>query len=252
VSAGDTYGFEFGGSHYDSDARLLGTFTVLYPEPPADDTPPVITPTVTGTLGSNGWYTSDVGVTWTVTDGESAFTTDPGCGPTTLATDSNSETYTCSATSAGGTATESVTIKRDATNPVITYAGNAGTYTVDQTVAISCSATDAMSGIATSTCPGASGAAYTFGLGSTTLNASATDNAGNGSSASAQFTVTVTSGSLCTLVRAWVTQHGVANSMCQQLANHAYGAFRNHVKAQSGKFVPADKATILIALSQSL
>ena len=29
------------------------------------------TPTITGTLGSNGWYTSDVQVEWTVVDNES-------------------------------------------------------------------------------------------------------------------------------------------------------------------------------------
>ena len=33
-----------------------------------DTTPPVITRTVTGTLGQNGWYTSNVAVSWTATD----------------------------------------------------------------------------------------------------------------------------------------------------------------------------------------
>jgi len=222
------------------------------PSPLGDDTPPVITASVAGTLGDNGWYTSDVNVTWTVTDGESAISSTTDCGATTLSTDSNGTTYTCSATSPGGTASSSVTVIRDATAPDISFSGNVGTYTVDQTVSISCSATDAMSGIASSSCPGAAGAAYTFGVGSTTLNASATDNAGNASAASTSFTVNVSSGSLCALVRAWVTQAGVANSMCKQLANGAYGAFRNHVKSQSGKFVPADKAAILISLSNSL
>ncbi len=140
----------------------------------------------------------------------------------------------------------------DHTPPVITFTGNQGTYTVDQTVAITCSATDAGTGIATSNCPGASGPAYLFGVGTTTLNASATDKAGNSASASTQFTVQVTSGSLCSLVQRWVNQAGVANSMCQQLTNGAYGAFRNHVTAQSGKFVTAANAAILISLSKSL
>ena len=38
-------------------------------EPSSDDTPPVITPSISGTLGSNGWYTSDVTVSWSVNDG---------------------------------------------------------------------------------------------------------------------------------------------------------------------------------------
>jgi hypothetical protein len=53
-------------------------------------------------------------------------------------------------------------------------------------------------------------------------------------------------------VQRWVSQRGVANSMCQQLRNGAYGAFRNHVSAQSGKFVSAANADILIALSNEL
>ncbi|MDE3127867.1 MAG: hypothetical protein KGL38_07670, partial [Gemmatimonadota bacterium] len=103
------------------------------------------------------------------------------------------------------------------------------------------------SGVASSNCPGASGDAYTF-VGTQTLNASATDNAGNNATGSTSFTVSVTSGSLCNLVNRWVSQHGVANSMCQQLANGAYGAFVNHVGAQSGKTVSADHAALLVTL----
>lgn len=54
------------------------------------------------------------------------------------------------------------------------------------------------------------------------------------------------------MVRRWVSQRGVANCLCQQLNNRAYGAFINHVRSQSGKFVPADKADILIVLAQQL
>jgi hypothetical protein len=38
-----------------------------------DNTAPVITPSISGTAGSNGWYTSNVTVSWTVTDGESGI-----------------------------------------------------------------------------------------------------------------------------------------------------------------------------------
>lgn len=295
-----------------------------------DNTPPTITPTVTGTLGTNGWYTSNVGVLWTVTDGESPVTSPP-CLPGGATTDTPGATFTCSATSAGGTASASVTLKRDATaptisaaisagtlgangwytgpvtvhftcadggsgvascpadqtlsnqgtssstagtatdaagntsapsnvvsvnidgvKPVIAFGGNAGSYSVDQSVNITCAATDATSGVAASTCPGATGDAYTFGVGSHTLNASATDNAGNQHSASTSFTVTVNSGNICELVKRWVDKPGVANSMCQQLKNKAYGAFINHVGAQSGKSVTAARAAILISLAKLL
>ena len=37
------------------------------PDVPGDPTPPVVTMSITGTLGSAGWYTSNVTVNWTVT-----------------------------------------------------------------------------------------------------------------------------------------------------------------------------------------
>ena len=39
----------------------------------------MITPTVSGTLGSNGWYVSDVSVSWDVQDPESEVTSRAGC-----------------------------------------------------------------------------------------------------------------------------------------------------------------------------
>jgi hypothetical protein len=83
----------------------------------ADTTPPVITPVVTGTLGSNGWYRSNVSISWTVTDPESAVSAQQGCGVSTVTSDTSGITFTCTATSAGGTSSRSVTLKRDATVP---------------------------------------------------------------------------------------------------------------------------------------
>lgn len=216
-----------------------------------DASPPVVTAHVAGTEGDNGWYTSDIAVSWTVSEPTSPLTS-AGCTPSDVTADTGETSFTCTATSAGGTTTETVTVKRDATDPSIVFSGNTA-YTVDQTVAITCSATDAMSGIASSDCPGASGDAYAFAVGTHTLQAEATDNAGNASSASTSFTVSVDQGSLCALVQRWVSNKGVANSMCQQLKNRAYGAFINHVEAQAGKkFLAADKGAILIALARQL
>ncbi|MEZ4736529.1 MAG: tandem-95 repeat protein [Caldilineaceae bacterium] len=87
-----------------------------------DTTPPVITYTVAGTMGDNGWYTGDVTATWTVTDGESAITGRSGCTVTILNSDTAGTTLTCEATSEGGTNSVSITVKRDAAPP----AANAG------------------------------------------------------------------------------------------------------------------------------
>jgi hypothetical protein len=128
---------------------------VVNAAPPSDTTPPVITPSIVGTLGNNGWYTSDVTVSWTVTDDESTITSTSGCGTTTINADTAGTTLTCSATSAGGTSSESVTIKRDATAPSITASVSPdvrpGWTNQDVTVSFTCS--DGGSGVASCTEP---------------------------------------------------------------------------------------------------
>lgn len=84
----------------------------------SDSTPPTVTPQVTGTMGANGWYTSDVVIAWTVIDEESAATS-TGCDTVSVTTDTAGITYTCEAESKGGTASGTVTIKRDATAPLV-------------------------------------------------------------------------------------------------------------------------------------
>jgi hypothetical protein len=84
--------------------------------PGTDDlTKPVITPTVTGTLGSNGWYISDVSVSWGVADPDSEVTSQVGCHEVTVTSDTAGTTFTCEATSGGGTSTASVIVQRDTT-----------------------------------------------------------------------------------------------------------------------------------------
>ena len=82
-----------------------------------DNTAPSIVPQVSGIAGNNGWYVGDVQVSWTVTDSESAISSSSDCDSVSVTADTSGETFTCTATSAGGTATESVTVKRDATPP---------------------------------------------------------------------------------------------------------------------------------------
>ena len=171
------------------------TSLAILPALPVDSTPPVITSHVAGTLGSNGWYRSDVAVTWTVADPDSPVTSTTGCGPTTIAadTDAAGQTVTCSATNAGGTSADGVTIKRDTTPPTIGQTvspaapdGTNGWYRTAPTVTFSCS--DAASDI--DTCP----APATLGEGaSQTVSGTATDRAGNTASTSvAGFDVDLT------------------------------------------------------------
>jgi hypothetical protein len=105
------------------------------PPPPDDTTPPVITKVVTGTLGNNGWYTSNVGVDWSVSDAQSAISSQSGCDDLSVTSDQQATTYTCTATSAGGMSTESVTIKRDATPPDTTISPGSSSGTITSTTA---------------------------------------------------------------------------------------------------------------------
>jgi hypothetical protein len=228
--------------------------------------PPTVTPQVSGTLGNDGWYTSDVAVSFDVNDNGTPVTSTSGCGATAVTSDTHGVSFTCTATSAGGTASGTATLKRDATAPTVAYAGNAGTYSLTQTVSITCSASDATSGVASTTCADVSGAAWSFGVGTHTVSATATDNAGNAGSGSASFQVVATYGGLCELVRQFVANAGVANSLCVKLAaaeraaargnetarRGALDAFAHEVNAQTGKWVPADKAAVLLGLAAAL
>ncbi len=124
---------------------------------PADVTAPVIVPTVTPAPNGAGWNSTDVTVTWSVTDAQSTVTSSTGCGPTNLTSETSGTVVTCSATSAGGTASQSVTVKIDKTAPTLTGAASpapngAGWNSADVDVSFDCADTGSVqSGIATDT-----------------------------------------------------------------------------------------------------
>jgi hypothetical protein len=144
-----------GGASLEDKTATTLTFEVVAPPPPSDTTAPVITPHIQGSLGDNGWYTSDVSVDWTVADNESNISSQSGCDAFSVTSDQQATTYTCTATSAGGTNSQSVTIKRDGTAPVIKDDGPAsqpnaaGWYNTN--VTNNFSASDALSGLANAT-----------------------------------------------------------------------------------------------------
>lgn len=91
--------------------------------PPGDSTAPVIAYSLdpSSADGNAGWYRSNVSLTWTVTEEESPTSlSKTGCVDQRITSDQAATTYSCSATSTGGSATEvRVTIKRDATAPTV-------------------------------------------------------------------------------------------------------------------------------------
>jgi hypothetical protein len=152
---------------------------------PADSTPPVITPNISGTLGNNGWYVDDVTVSWSVVDDGSAISSSSGCGPTTIIADTAGTQLTCTATSSGGTSSESVTIKRDATKPTLSPSVSPNPVLLNGSATASAGASDNLSGIASASC----GPVDTSSVGSKSVTCNATDNAGNTANASANYSV---------------------------------------------------------------
>lgn len=106
-------------NHTGNNAKVAVTLNVATPQP-TDPTPPVITRTITGTAGTNGWYRSNVSVVWSVSDPDSQVTSTTGCGVQAFSSNAAAETASCSATSAGGTSSQSVALKIDKDAPTVT------------------------------------------------------------------------------------------------------------------------------------
>ncbi len=145
-------------------------------------TPPVVTPKIIPGVpnGANGWYRSNVNVSWQVNSSGSPLSDQTECASTILSTDTTGITYQCSATNAFGiTSGSTVQIKRDATAPTLAATavkqdGTPYTFgtTTNQAVNVTFTCSDATSGVVS--CP----AARTYGASSPVI-ASVADNAGN-------------------------------------------------------------------------
>ena len=172
LQAGDVYGFRMSGSN-GQGGSLAGRFRVLAIR---DVTPPVLTPVVTGTLGQNGIYTSNVSVAWQASDSNSAVSMRSNCTTVNVTADTAGRNFTCTVKSDGGETTRSITIKRDATAPDLTVPGTLikeGAGVVDYAA----TATDGVDPTPALACTPASGSE--FALGATTVSCTATDTAGN-------------------------------------------------------------------------
>ena len=147
----------------------------------ADMTPPDITWTFSGSEGNDGWFRSDIAVTWYVSDPESTYLPTPDClSPAPIT--ATGQTRSCSATSAGGSKTVTTPegaakIDRDppsgVTGTPVRGPDSNGWYT--SPVGVSFSGTDGVSGIASCSTTTYSGPESASG----SVNGTCTDNAGN-------------------------------------------------------------------------
>lgn len=235
---------------------------------PTDTEAPVATPTQAPAANAAGWNSGDVTVSWNWADEDGGSGIDAGAC-TTTSVSSGEGTIALSATCAdvaGNSGTDSATVQVDSSAPAVAFSGNAGTYTVDDTVTIGCSATDAVSGIASSTCPTVSASAVSLGLGAHTLTATATDEAGNTTTVTATFTVVLNASGLCALVHQLSSSEDVADGLCDKIrqiaaasaagktkvASNVLGALGNQLRAQTGKALTAAEAALIAGLAAQL
>ncbi len=127
---------------------------------PNDTTPPVVTYSVNGIVGTNGWYRGSssgnfITVNWTVSDPDGPILSTTGCEPgDPIAGPNKGTTRTCSATSDGGTTTITTkNLKVDADPPTGVAASFARAADFNgwfnHPVAVTWQGSDATSGIAT-------------------------------------------------------------------------------------------------------
>ncbi|GAA3400319.1 hypothetical protein ACFFNY_16735 [Paenibacillus hodogayensis] len=149
-----------------------------------------------------------------------------------------------------------MTLPIDVEAPTIGIVG-AGTYTIDQIVRITCTASDSVSGVTYGTCasPLVDTPAYLLGPGTFIAAAHAEDIAGNVSSAEAEYTVEITLESLFKLLRQWITgpgSEGILNSFRHNLLNGNMDALTQEVHAQKGNKLREDQADKLLAWIEAL
>ena len=157
--------------------------------------PPTISPSVNpgAPTGAHGWYTGPVSVTWNLADSGSPVVDPKGCGPTPV-TSEGAIALTCTATSAGGTASNSITVKHDASPPTKpTFSGIAAKHyapgKVPRSSAIHCSASDPGSGV-----DGCVVSGFKAKAGRHTLSGTATNDAGLTTTGTLSYTVNAIGG----------------------------------------------------------
>ncbi len=192
-----------------------------------DATAPTISGSASPAPNANGWNNTDVTVSFDCSDSLSGLWF---CsGPTVLDQDGVGQSATGMAEdlSTNESFASEDDINIDKTPPVITYTNNTTPYGLLEIVQITCSASDALSGLANDTCADITGPAYTFDPGGNTFAAQATDNAGNMTNESTTFEVIPTYADLCELTKQFIDEsnptppnaHRLGQSLCSKLAN---------------------------------
>jgi hypothetical protein len=141
-----------------------------------DTSAPIVSYTLAGTAGANGWFRSNVTINWSVTEPE-GLTSAP-CQIAQLVPTEGVTTHTCTAASHGGTVSSTATVRIDRVAPSASGGASRGPDSngwYNHPVSFGFSGSDATSGIA-----GCSSPSYGGGDGgSVSVSGTCTDVAGN-------------------------------------------------------------------------
>jgi hypothetical protein len=224
--------------------------------------------------GKNGWYNSPVTITLSPAK-IAEYSLDGGVtwvaysAPVTLDQEGTHEVLY--RRSVDPEEANKLEIKIDRSAPVVQITGESS-YTIDQTVTITCTATDDVSNVYGTPCaaPLVQAKAYTLPAGENTVSVTAEDMAGNQTTATHTFTVSVTFDSLKNVTNTFMQTTGykgwetVAKSYNQKLdqakASAASGKidaarsmmadYIKQVTDQTGKYFTQEQADILIRWAQ--
>jgi hypothetical protein len=236
-----------------------------------DRTAPTVTAVAAPVAPISGWNTGDVTVTFSCEDEVGGSGIPAGTCPVAQVLHGDTTSISSSAVTvtdaAGNVSAPSgvATARIDGTAPVITFTGKSD-YSLLDTVAITCAVSDVTSGLVSSTCPSASGPAWSFGPGSHTLAATAVDAAGNTVSVSQSFTITASTSTLGDLIASFTTHNGTRTALNAQLTNFQRSkergqvtaaaaqldAFRKGVNDRIGQQFTAAQAALLVAFANTL
>lgn len=228
--------------------------------------------------GMNGWYTAPVTVTLSA-HGNVQYSLDGGSSwsvydaPVILGREGSNQMLYRPVTVTGSVYPKSAEAKIDLTAPQLAISGEAS-YTIDQTVNITCEAVDTVSGVTYSPCeaPIVEINAYTLQPGVHKVTAEAEDAAGHRSSAEHSYSINATFDSLSALTGTFAAETGAADaqqvvaSLQQKLAaakakaaerkgaeaRKLLQAYIADVNKQSGKVFTSEQAAVLVRWAQWL
>jgi hypothetical protein len=183
-----------------------------------DATPPTASGAVNNQPNQNGWYNTIVTVTFSGTDALSGVAT---CTtPVQIGEGANQATVGQCHDKAGNVSEPADVgpIDVDLTDPVVGFAGLATSYRLTDSIAIACTASDAMSGVEFTTCSGASGFGYEFDHAAPNgVRSAATDYAGNTASTGGSFAIEVTREGVDFVIDEYVGDDKVARGLKSDL-----------------------------------